>query len=263
MAGPREYTVGSVARALHLLDLVAEAPDEGLALSDVARSLEVSKSTAFALVRTLADHGHLRAVEPGPRYLLGMALVRLGDLASSRLPLAAICRPVLHELSRQTSLTTRAAVTDQNRPLFIERVDAPGVVRFHTPLGVPELPHTSSAGKAILACLEDDAVRALAAEAGLPRRTRKTIVQVEDLIADLHVTRRRGYAVDDEEDVEGVFCVGAAFTDHTGRCAGAISATGIKVDLSPRQVDDLGRYVRRAADRVTVQLGGTACGTGR
>ena len=78
------------------------------------------------------------------------------------------------------------------------------------------------------------------------------------LLADLVVTRQRGYAVDDEEDVEGVFCVGAAFFDHTGRCAGALSGTGIKTDLPAGRVEELGGAVRRYADRVTQQMGGRA-----
>jgi IclR family transcriptional regulator, acetate operon repressor len=256
VASQREYTVASVARALKILDVVAGGPDEGVSLSEVARELAVSKSTAYALIRTLAGNGHLRAVEPGPRYLPGAALLRLGDIATQRFPLGSVCRPILHNLGRATGLTIRAAINDRRRPLFIERVDAPGAIRFHTPLGVPELPHTSSAGKAILAMLREDDVRGVVSEIGLPRRTEKTITTLEGLLADLQVTRRRGYAVDDEEDVDGVFCVGAAFTDHSGRCAGAVSATGIKRDLPAPRVEELGQLVREAADQVSIQLGG-------
>ncbi len=251
------YTVGSVAKALRLLEAVADGPVEGLTLSEIYRELGTSKSAAFALVRTLADQGYLRAVDPGPRYLLGLALVRLGDVSADRLPLGTLCRPILHELSTRTGLTTRAAVNDGSQPMFVERVDAPGAIRFHTPLGVPELAHVSSAGKAILAASPDEEVTALLARTGLPQRTPKTITDLDELRADLAATRRRGYAVDDEEDVEGVFCVGAAFFDHAGACAGAISATGIKRDLPPRAVEDLGQAVRAAADQITELLRGT------
>jgi len=114
----------------------------------------------------------------------------------------------------------------------------------------------SSAGKAMLAELSDEQVSALVAQSGLLRRTPKTITSLDELLADLASTRRRGYAVDDEEDVEGVFCVGAPFYDHAGTCAGAISATGIKRDLAPRAVEDLGRAVRSAADQITALLRG-------
>ncbi len=254
------YTVQSVARVLRLLDIVAEGPEEGLTLTQIARAVGVSKSTAFALVHTLLDEGYLRATESGPRYQLGLALVRLGDVSSDRFPLGPRCRPILHDLAARTGLTTRAAMNDASRPIFLERVNAPGAIRFHTPLGVPEAAHVSSAGKAILATLTDAEVADVVAATGLPRRTPKTITTLAELQLDLAATRRRGYAVDDEEDVEGVFCIGAAFFDHSGACAGAISATGIKRDLPPRAVDDLGLAVRGAADQVSELLGATAPG---
>lgn len=257
-ASESRYTVGSVARALGLLDIVAEGPAEGLTVSEISRALGVSKSTAFALTHTLADRGYLRAGGAGPRYQLGLALVRLGDVSSDRLPLGPRCRPILRELSTRTGLTTRAAINNDSQPVFLERVNAPGAIRFHTPLGVPELAHVSSAGKAILATLSDDDVAAVIARTGLPWRTPKTITTLDELIADLAVTRRRGYAVDDEEDVEGVFCIGAAFFDHAGTCAGAISATGIKRDLTARAVEDLGLAVRAAADQVSELLQGSS-----
>lgn len=250
------YTVGSVARALRVLDIVADGAEEGLTVSEISRQLGVSKSTAFSLTYTLAERGYLRAVESGPRYQLGLALVRLGDVSADRLPLGPRCRPILHELANRTGLTTRAAVNDASQPMFLERVDAPGAIRFHTPLGVRELAHVSSAGKAILATLSDTEVTAVIATTGLPRRTPKTITTLNELLSDLAATRQRGYAIDDEEDVEGVFCVGAAFFDHSGACAGAISATGIKRDLPPRAVEDLGQAVRSAADQVSVLLRG-------
>ncbi len=255
------YTVGSVARALRMLDVIADGPVEGLTVSELARELGTSKSTAFALAHTLAEQGYLRGVEPGPRYLLGLALVRLGDVSANRLPIGPLCRPILHALTARTGLTTRAALNDGSQPLFVERVDAPGAIRFHTPLGVPELAHVSSAGKAILAQLSDDEVLELIAGTDLIRRTPKTIVEPADLLADLASTRRRGYAVDDEEDVEGVFCIGAPFFDYAGACAGAISATGIKRDLPARAIDELGQAVRAAADEVTALLRGSAART--
>jgi len=252
------YTVGSVVKALRLIDLVAAGPVEGLTLSELARTMGASKSTTYGLVRTLVDSGFLRDIEPGPRYALGIAFVRLGDLAGRQLPLREITAPVLQALSRETGLTIRVAVAEHGYPVFVDRVDALGAVRFYAPLGVRELPHTSAAGKAILATMPDDDVARIAKECGLPQRTRKTISDLHTLEADLKVARRRGYAIDDEEDVEGVFCVAAAFFDHTGQCAGALSATGIKLDLPGWRVEELGHAVRANADRVTKLLGGTA-----
>ena len=254
------YTVASVGRALDLVDLVADAPADGISVSEIARALGISKSTAYSLARTLVDRAILRAVDPGPRYQPGMALIRLGDVATRSMPLGGVVQPILLDLSRDTGMTTRAAIPSNGYPIFIARIDSPGAVRFHTPLGVPELPHTSSAGKAILATMSEADVERVARESGLPRRTRKTIATLDELKADLAITRRRGYAIDDEEDVEGVFCIAAAFFDHSGRCAGAVSATGIKVDLPSRRVEELGAVVQDAARRLTAIFGGRSPG---
>ncbi len=250
------YTVRSVARAMRLINIVADGPQDGLSLSDLARSLGASKSTTLALARTLTTAGILRDRRPGPRYCLGTALIRLGDITRGQLPLGDICRPVLSELVDLTKMTSRVAIFDDGYPVFIERVDGPGSVRFHTPLGQREVPHASAAGKAMLATMTPDQVRDICAATGMQRRTAHTITDVDSLLANLATARENGFAVDDEEDAEGIFCVGAAFFGHDGACAGAVSVTGIKGDLPAWRMNELGRTVRRYANKVSELLSG-------
>jgi IclR family transcriptional regulator, acetate operon repressor len=148
------------------------------------------------------------------------------------------------------------AICDEGYPVFIERVDGPGSVRFHTPLGQREVPHASAAGKAILATMTPDHVRVICAATGMQRRTAHTITDVDSLLAKLAEVRQNGFAVDDEEDAEGIFCVGAAFYGHDGSCGGAVSVTGIKGDLPAWRMNELGRTVRRYANKVSDLLGG-------
>jgi IclR family acetate operon transcriptional repressor len=250
------YTVRSVARAMRLVQIVADGPAEGLPLSELARALGTSKSTTLSLARTLTAFGMLRDGQPGPRYTLGTGLIRLGDIARGQLPLGDVCRPLLIELSDLTKMTSRLAICDGGFPVFIERVDGPGSVRFHTPLGQREMPHSSAAGKAILATMDSDQVREVCGQAGLSRRTSHTITDLASLQENLALVRSNGFALDDEEDAEGVFCLGAAFFGHDGAVAGAVSVTGIKGDLPAWRVNELGQAVRRAADRVSEILGG-------
>jgi IclR family acetate operon transcriptional repressor len=251
------YTVQSVARALRLVEIVAGGPPGGLSLSELSRALGISKSSTLALARTLVAFGYLRDAHPGPGYTLGTALIRLGDIVARQLPLGDLCRPVIEGLSRDTRMTSRVAISDDGFPVSVDRVDGPGSVRFHTPLGQRELPYTSAAGKAILSAMDEDAIRRMCAETGLAPRTAHTITDVDTLLDNLAVARRLGFAVDDEEDADGVFCVGAAFFGHDGSCVGAVSVTGIKGDLPARRVNELGRTVRHYADQVSRMLGGS------
>ena len=251
------YQVQSVARAARLLNEIGNHGPQGLGVTDIAESLGVAKSTALALARTLAASGLLRSVDPGPRYVLGLNLLRLGDLVGQQTSITELGLPALRELSHTTGMTARLAINESGFPVFVERIDGEGSIRFHAPLGQREEPHATAAGKAILAHLDESRVRSLLADAGMTRYTPRTLTDVDALLNDLERVRAEGYAVDDEEEAEGVFCVGSAFFDHHARCAGAMSVTGLKVDVSLRDVRQLGLTVRRFADQMTYALSGT------
>jgi IclR family acetate operon transcriptional repressor len=95
----------------------------------------------------------------------------------------------------------------------------------------------------------------------MARHTPKTMTDVETLLEELDRVRTGGYALDDEEEAEGVICVGAAFFDHQQACVGALSVTGLKVDVPIREVHPLGITVREHADRMSAMLGGSRPGS--
>jgi IclR family transcriptional regulator, acetate operon repressor len=253
-----KYRLHSIERALDTLEFLAMAGPDGVTLSGLAKELAISKSSAFALLQTLIARGF--ATDSGTRqnrrYRLGMALAKLGDAAAAQAPLAGVATPILRSLTDATGLTTRLVVPDGPYAVVIARVDAPGSVRFASYLGKREYPHCTSAGKALLAALLPERAKELAVAAGMPARTSRTITDPEALLRDLALSAVRGYTIDDEEDAEGVFCVGAAVRDRSGACVGAISGTGLKLNRPTWRMDELGVLVRDAADKINLALGG-------
>jgi IclR family transcriptional regulator, acetate operon repressor len=256
--GAQRYRLHGVERALDTLELLGAAGSGGMTLTELADRLGVAKSSAFALLQTLVARGFVAdtGTRLSRRYRLGMALAKLGDAAETQSPLISLALPVLQAVTDRTGLTTRLVVPDGPYAVVMARVDAPGTVRFASYLGQREYPHCTSAGKALLATLPPERARALATEAGLPARTERTITDPDVLLRDLEVTAARGYAIDDEEDSDGVFCVGAAIYDRTGGCVAAISGTGLKLNRPTWRMDELGLAIREAADQITAGLGG-------
>jgi IclR family acetate operon transcriptional repressor len=255
------YRVQSVERAFLLLEALAAAGPDGLTLTDLAKTIGVSKCSGYAILQTLLGGGFVADTGTGMtrRYRLGMALARLGDVVVSQIALRDVAFPVIRDLAHETRLTARVAVLDEPYAVVIARADAPdSTVRFAANLGKREHLHCSAVGKAMLAALDRPAALAILATAGMPGKTPHTITAEATLLAELDTVSQRGYAVDDEEDVEGVFCVGAAVVDHTARCVGAISVTGIKRDLPSWQVAQLGARVREHAARISALLGAPA-----
>ena len=249
-------TLQGVSRALRLLNCLAVAGGAGLSLTEAAQPIGTTKSTVLTLLRTLIDFDYVTASERGPRYRLGPAVVHLADAHKDSLPWLEIARPIARALTDSTGWTSRIASHIDGHPVFEDRIDAPGVIRFFTPLGIRELPHVSAAGKAILACLPESEVRRIIGETGLPRRTRNTITELDSLLRDLALINERGYAIDDEEDDEGVFCIAAAFQSGDARPLGAISITGLKSDMPAWRVPEFAAQVRAAADDIARGAGG-------
>jgi IclR family acetate operon transcriptional repressor len=258
LPGDQRYRLHGVERALDTLEFLAEAGPDGVTLTELAERIKVSKSSAFALLQTLVARGF--AADSGVRltrkYRLGMVLAKLGDAAEIQSPLVSIAMPIMQSVTDATGLTTRLVVPDGPFAVVTARVDAPGTVRFASYLGKREYPHCTSAGKALLSALPPERARALAVEAGMPARTERTITDAGALLRELELSAARGYTIDDEEDAEGVFCVGAAIHDRSGLCVAAVSGTGLKLNRSTWRIDELGLAIREAADQITASLGG-------
>ena len=110
----------------------------------------------------------------------------------------------------------------------------------------------------MLSHLSEQQVRATVDRTGLPARTAATITDVERLLRELEEARARGFAVDDEEDCVGVFCVAASVVDRSGSCVAAISVTGLKHSLQVGGIEGIGQIVRRYAAEISVKMGADA-----
>ena len=161
-------------------------------------------------------------------YKLGLTLARLGDQALGQVDLLDVAQPSLRAMTEETGWTSRVGVLDDAYAVMLGRVDGPGIIRFQSNLARRELPHCSAIGKALLSHLPEEEVRAIVARTGLPRRTARTITDVDHLLRELDGVREKEFAVDDEEDSEGVCCVGASVFDHRQASVAAISVTGLK-----------------------------------
>lgn len=259
-AAPEEpkYWVKSVARAADILEaLAAPAQGNGLSVTEVGQACSISKSAAFGMLQTLRAYGLVSDDGEGMsrRYRLGMSLARLGDRARSQVSLRGVAHPVLRELTRATGMASRLAVPEDGHAVVVDQVELDQRVRLDLRMGQRELPHCTGLGKALLSAMPPSEAAAVVERFGLPRRTSRTITDPATFLSHLRDIARVGYALDDEEDAEGIICIGAPVFDDRSVCAGAISITGLKLGLPAWRYQELGGQVRDAARRISVSLG--------
>jgi len=224
--------VKSAGRSLDVFELLALEPN-GLTVAEIAGRLSVARSSTHAIVHTLFSRGYL-AIEPGGRFTLGVRLIQLGLNVSDRLELRSVARLCLERLVEKTQETALLVVPDRGELLYVDKVisDARDI-RTDPRMSMGRPLHCSSLGKALLATLDDEDVIEICSDGPLPVVTEFSIAEVEDLLADLTTTRKRGYSIDRQEAVPGVWCVGAPVRDHTNRAIAAISLSTISDFFDP------------------------------
>jgi IclR family acetate operon transcriptional repressor len=217
------HSIQSVDRALFLLETIAEAGGEAT-LTDLATRTGLNISTCHHLLATLIQRGFATKV-PGRRlYALGSRILYLSH-ACLQVDLPRRAQPYLEAINRVTGETVHLAGLHGDSVVTLARREARHAVRVDSgQVGKLEAPHATSIGKAIMAWLPEDEMQRMLAH-GMKRFTERTITDFPALIEDLRHVRRNGYAIDREEFLPGVICVGAAIRDQAGTVIGAISAS--------------------------------------
>ena len=202
---------------------------------------------------TLTARGYVRREADSKRFTLGVPLVQLGLSVTDRLELRAAARGVLERLVAAWHETALLAVATDAEIVYVDKVvsDQFGF-RTDPRVSVRRPIHSHSLGKALLAGTGDEFVEVLIEVRGLEPVTEFTIVDPGELLEDLRRTRERGFAMDQQEAVLGVCCVGAPVRDHTGQLAAAISLSTIREYYRPEVT---GPAVREGAFQISRAMG--------
>ena len=251
----RRAPTGTTPNAIGKVAAVVEALAEERSTSGIARLTGLPSSTVHRILQDLLAVGWAR--EDGSRgYLLGARLLALAGRATDQASLVRVAHPTLVELSHLTGNAVHFAVRSGDEAVYIDKIEGSRAYQMRSRVGLSIPLHCTAIGKAVLAGLPDDEVRAVLERAGMPSRTPHTLTSVQDMLRHLEMVRQRGYSLDDEENELTIRCVGAAVRGHTGAVIGGISTSMLAFELEPDRVGRLSVLVVDAANRISRDLGG-------
>ena len=214
------YSLDSVDNALRLVQALDERGR--LRVSEAAELLGIARSTAHRLLATLKFRGFAAQDGPDRTYTPGPALADAGLRAIARLDLRQVAHPHLQALAQEVGETVHLVRLEGNGARFLDGVESPQVVRVGLRTGLVLPAHATAAGKAILAALPPDQVRALYPR-GLQTLTGATLQTLDDVERHLQEVARAGYATNYGESAEGVAALGVVVRDQVGQPVGAVA----------------------------------------
>ncbi|MBX5490141.1 MAG: IclR family transcriptional regulator [Chloroflexi bacterium] len=247
--------VPAVDRAVRLLDALRRT-GRPQGISELARELALNKATVRDILLTLEHHGLVERDTATARFRLGAGLNRFAAaVARAGEPLSAVARPFLRRLVEQTGETAIVAVLDGARLLIVAQDEPAGALKISAPVG-RRLPLLAGApAKVLLAAEEPTRLAALLGEGALPRFTEHSIVDLASYRTALEAVRRQGYALDDEEFLDGVRAVSAPVRGADGRVVAALTVVGFSTRLTSERLPRTIAAVVGAAAEVSLRLG--------
>lgn len=256
MKNTNNVFVPAASRVLDILEYAAKQSD-GINLKDISESLEIPQASAFRLVKQLVARNYLEEIkEKSGYYRLGLQVLFLSSNISHVSNISKIAKPEMHRLAEETMQTVQLGVLRGNQVMYIEQVLPPASVNITTdPYSLLPI-NVSAAGKVLLAFMPKVDREAILSNIVFPKRTTRTISDVEEFKNSLVSVRENGYAKDDEEFAIGIGCLASPIFDCNSKCIAAIGITGsIHNYLSNANQSNLIDLVKKASQNISNKLG--------
>lgn len=250
----RENVVKSVSRALDIIQLVGMKKG-GLGVTEIAKQMDINKSSVYRILVTLAQYGYIEQDESTGLYKLGYKFLEISSKLLDSIDIRSEAGPFLQQLEDSTNEVIHLVVYDQGEVVYIEKLEGTETLRMHSKVGKRAPMHCTSVGKAILANLPSGMVHEIVERKGLPMHTKHTITDKDALFKELVQVKQNGYALDLEENENGISCIAAPIFDHLGKVVAAISISGPTIRMTEERLNQLKEQMLDVGSQISVRLG--------
>ena len=248
----KRYGAPSVKKAFAILSAISSSK-EGLGVSDLARGLNMAKSTVHGMTAALEEMGAVMRDPRTKRYKLGFTLLEIGRSAYSQIDLETSARPIMEDLMEKTQTSVFLGILNWDHVTVLDIVESRQDLKITAPVGTTMPLFAGAVGKVFLASMDAEQAAKIVKSKGLPRFTENSIVDSESYYQELRRVRQKGYAVDDEEYILGVRAV-ASPIKGLGQLKSAIWVVGFKASLDKKKMQTLTKDTQKAAEAISRRI---------
>ncbi|WP_313692484.1 IclR family transcriptional regulator [Halorarum halobium] len=223
----------------------------GSGITEIATSLDFSKSAVHGHLATLRDEGLV--IKNGHTYRLSLRFLQIAEEVKNQIADYKIVKEEVNRLAQETGEVVHFGTEEQGRIVYLSKARGDVAVETASRIGNRMPMHSTSLGKAILAELPQERCGEIIDRYELSGKTDRTITTPERLRENLEETRQRSYAIDDEENIRGVRCIGMAVSAPDAGVMGALSISGPSKRMTDERMDEeLEDKIAQAANVIEV-----------
>jgi len=244
----------SVRRALEMFEFLLQR-GEPATVGAIVSALQIPKSTAYELVRTLSEAGYLEPAGRSAGLFLGRKMFELGMAYRGQVDLLRDGSKIVEELRDASGETVQLSVLENDMMLVLLKEEGSRSIRIISRVGSRVPVNWAAAGRLLVSDLDDAALSALLKRSVRQSPTGRATTETSKLIQQIRKFRKQGYATELNETNEHAGCVAAPVIDGSGRCVAAISVVAPEHRLGKQNRDALIEKVRDAAAKLSSRLG--------
>lgn len=250
-----KYAVPGLERGLRILsEFTRETPTLGA--PELARRLEVPRTTIFRLLVTLENLGFLERVPGSHEFQLGTAVLKLGFEYLASLSITELGRPILERLRDDVGYAANLVIRDGRDIVYVQKAASNSVFTSSVHIGTRLPAHATILGRALLCHMPYSALEALYPEERLQAFTPRTPATLAQLYVQLKDDRERGIVMDDGFFEANISTIAASVLNAQGEVCAAIGITIPGAHIPQEKRETLALRVKAAATELSRCLNG-------
>ncbi|MGA2107876.1 MAG: IclR family transcriptional regulator [Syntrophorhabdales bacterium] len=246
------YDAPILKKAVEVLKLIVR---EGrpMGTTDIARSLALSKSTTFGILKSLEEEGILVKDPLSKKFNTGNTLFELAKKIVRSTDVAVVARPFLVHLIEAVDETVLLGIREEDKVRVVDILEVHKDFKISSQAGTRMELTAGVVGKVFLSSVDNEEVLNLLEHKGLPRYTENSIVDPDRYLEELEKTRAQGYAIDREEYLKGVTAVAALIYSGHFPIA-AVWVVGFTSSMGDKKLPDVISHLKATAEQISTRL---------
>jgi IclR family KDG regulon transcriptional repressor len=246
------YNAPILKKAVEVIKLIVRE-NAPLGVTDIARSLSLSKSTTFGILKSLEEEGFLVKDGQSKKYSTGNTLFELSKKILRTTDVAVTARPLLTKLVVGVDETVFLGVREDDMVKVLDVVEPQKEFKISSSIGTRFGLTVGVFGKIFLSSMEDREVTELLSQKGLRKYTDNSIVDIDQFLREIEKTRTQGYAIDLEEYLKGMRAIAALiYSGHFP--VAAIWIVGFTSSMSDDKLPHMIGLLKDAAEEISTRL---------
>jgi DNA-binding IclR family transcriptional regulator len=245
-------TAKTVQKAFNLLEFLGEK--QPARPSELVQQLKLTRSNVHRLLSTLERIGYVEKSDDS-RYRLSFKVFMLGSNIVKGNRLSNVAHPFMFRLAESTQENVNLAIMYEQKVLYIKKIESPHYLKLDQPIGKTDPLHCTALGKVLLSGLTDEELESFCRSSKLSSYTKNTITDPKTLIEVIQDVRKKGYAIDLQEVLEGVHCISAPVRDHTSKVIAAVSISSPAFRLTKEKLNKMKVPLIETCSEISKKMG--------